>query len=89
MYEGPNDELLTNARDGAFAFFNHKAGFGMAITYELTRVEYPRFWWNPDWGQVNLELFTKKVTLEKGESFSFRYAFEYLGQPHSANVAGG
>ncbi len=81
MYEGPNDELLTSAHDGAFAFFNHKAGFGMAIIYEPTLVDYPRFWWNPNWSQVNLELFTKKVTLGKGDSFSFQYAFEHLSQP--------
>ena len=89
MYEGPNDELLTSARGGAFAFFNHKAGFGMVITYQPTQVEYPRFWWNPDWSQVNLELFTKKVTLEKGDSFSFHYAFEHLSEPPGASIAGG
>jgi hypothetical protein len=89
MYEGPNDERLRNARDGAFAFFNHRAGFGMAIMYKPEQVDYPRFWWNPDRGQVNLEFFTKKVTLEKGNSFGFRYGFQYLSQPHGGNAAGG
>lgn len=81
IYEGPEADLLKTAKGGAFAFFNHKAGFGIVETYDPEQLDYPRFWWNPNWRQVNLELFTRKTTLNEGDSFSFEYAFEYLTEP--------
>lgn len=81
IYTGPKGELLKNARGGAFAFFNHRVRCGMVEKYRPEQLDSPRFWWHPDWPQVNLELFTRKVMLNKGESFSYQYEFEYLSAP--------
>ena len=81
LYRGPKADLLKTAKGGALAFFNHNAGFGIVETYHPDQVDEPRFWWNPDWSQINLELFTRKTTLGKGESFSFQYQFELLTEP--------
>lgn len=77
--EGPDAHLLLDTVDGgAHAFFNSGAKFGMLQTYEAEQVEKLRTWWMPEFRQFNLELQTKAVELKKGETFTFRYAFEFL-----------
>ena len=73
-----DDQLLRNAKGGAFAYYNHDAKFGMQVNYNPDEVEYPRLWWLARWRQANLELITPRVELKQGESFSYSYQLEYL-----------
>ncbi|NOY77536.1 MAG: DUF4838 domain-containing protein [Calditrichaeota bacterium] len=77
--QGPGVHWLVDAKDGgAHAYFNHKDRFGVLETYDPSKIEKLRTWWVPDEALINLELQTRKVTLKKGERFSFTYAFQYL-----------
>ena len=83
---GPDVHWLVDAKDGgAHAYFNHEKQFGMLETYDPSKIEKLRTWWIPDEELINLELQTKKVTLKKGERFSFTYAFQYLTSWPPAN----
>ncbi|NOZ55537.1 MAG: DUF4838 domain-containing protein [Calditrichaeota bacterium] len=76
---GPKAHLLDEAVGGGrHAYFNHEAGFGVLETYDPSKFERLRTWWIPDESLINLEILTKRVTLHRGESFSYTYAFEYL-----------
>ncbi len=78
LYSGPDETLLTRALGGGYAFFNHEAGYGVKINYHPEQLPTPKFWWNPEKKQANLELITRKVELEKGVQYSFDYTLEYL-----------
>ncbi len=76
---GPKTHLLIEAVNGGrHAYFNHEAGFGVLETYDPAKFERLRTWWVPDESLINLEILTKRVTLHRGESFSYTYAFQYL-----------
>ncbi|MBI5091615.1 MAG: DUF4838 domain-containing protein [Candidatus Hydrogenedentes bacterium] len=77
---GPDRDLLRQAKDGAFAFYSHEARFGVQVNYRRSQLEYPYFWWWPDWPQVNLELFTPKKELKKGEAMTLTYEVRYLAE---------
>jgi hypothetical protein len=78
---GPDVHLLVDAKNGGrHAYFNHKKHFGVLETFDPTKIEKMRTWWVPDEELFNLELQTKKITLKKGEKFSFTYQFQYLKQ---------
>ena len=49
-------------------------------TYEPEMFERLRTWWIPDQHQINLELLTRAIKLEKKDLFSFRYSFEFLDE---------
>lgn len=78
LYSGPDETLLTRAQGGGYAFFNHQAGFGAKVNYHPEQLPTPKFWWNPEKKQVNLELITRKVELNKGVQYSYDYTIEYL-----------
>ncbi len=76
---GPKVHLLVDAKNGgAHAYFNHQKKFGVLENYDPSKIAKPRTWWVPDEELINLELLTQKVTLKKGEKFSFTYTFRYL-----------
>ena len=76
---GPKVALLQEAvAGGRHAYFNHDTGFGVLETYDASKYERLRTWWIPDEELINLEILTKRVTLKRGESFSYTYEFEYL-----------
>jgi hypothetical protein len=71
--------VITNAvAGGAFAYYNHKAKFGVEETFNPD--EYSSLWlfWSPSRQQTNLELFSKIVSLEKGQQARFAYKVRYL-----------
>jgi len=77
--KGPKTHLLKEAvAGGRHAFFNHEAGFGILETYDPAKFERIRTWWIPGYSLLNLELLTRRVTLRRGESFSYTYQFRYL-----------
>jgi hypothetical protein len=80
---GPDAEVLMRPGDGAFAFFSRKVEkgpFGVMLTYDPARVGKPYLWWKPEWDQLNLELFTPKVSLKKGESLTSRCSLHFLAE---------
>lgn len=80
--QGPDAHLLIEAKDsGRYAFFNHESNFGLLETYDPSKIERLRTWWNPGFSLMNLELLTNAVELKENESFTFTYAFEYLEAP--------
>ncbi len=78
---GPGGRLLESSEVDRLAFFNHEAGFGVAGVYDPETVDRPRLWHNAGRHQLNLELFTKRVELNKGESARHTYSIEYLNAP--------
>lgn len=76
--DGPGRSRLEAARGGGYAFYNHRDGYGMALTYPPTLVERPAFWWSDTYPQLHLDLITKPVRLEAGESHVLEYQFKYL-----------
>ncbi len=79
--DGPNKDLLENARGGGLAFYNHQERFGVMQTYDPASFEKAGFWWSDSYPQANLDLYTKPVNLEAGGSFNYEYRIEYLNQP--------
>lgn len=78
---GPDNDVLIASRGGGFAYFNHEAGCGMAVSYDPACVKYPRLRWYPQYGQVNLELFSQDAELEPGASVTMAYTLRYLSEP--------
>jgi hypothetical protein len=78
---GPDGALLKEAAGGGFAYFNHTEGFGVLETYDPTEFPRPRLWWKGEWRQMNLELITPRVTLNRGETLSYAYQVEFLREP--------
>ncbi len=77
-YRGPHEDLLHSAAGGAYAFFNHDAGFGILQTYDPAQFAEPRLWWGADRHQLNLELITNRVELKQGRAVSYAYTIEHL-----------
>jgi hypothetical protein len=78
---GPNEKMLESAKGGAFAFFNHKEGFGVLETYDPDSYGTPVLFWSPGRSQINLELITPTVELKQGETLSYEYRVEFLDKP--------
>lgn len=78
---GPDNNILLDARGGAFAYFNHEAKSGLEVSYAPDTIKYPRLRWYPQYEQINLELFSKDVELKTGESLGFEYTLRYLSEP--------
>ncbi|HPC16794.1 MAG TPA: DUF4838 domain-containing protein [Candidatus Hydrogenedentes bacterium] len=81
MDKGPDAGLLKQAQGGGFAFFNHKEKFGVNVSYDPAKIGEPYLFWNPEWSQINLELFTPAKELKPGESLSLEYTYRFLGEP--------
>ncbi len=77
---GPKDALLRSATGGGFAFYNHEAGFGVAQTFDPGAFDTPRLWHNAGRHQLNLELFSKRATLNAGEELAYAYECAYLSE---------
>ncbi|MEW6236896.1 MAG: DUF4838 domain-containing protein [Candidatus Omnitrophota bacterium] len=77
---GPQSDLLKNAKGGAYAFFNHAKGYGVLETYDAEKLS-PSLLWNTGRPHANLELISGEVELKKGESLTLPYQFEYLDKP--------
>jgi hypothetical protein len=73
--------VLTRFRGGRYAFFNHKLGYGVVESFDPAEYERLRLYWSPLRYQLNLELVTKRVQLQPGQSYSFEYAMGFLEKP--------
>ncbi|MCC6698246.1 MAG: DUF4838 domain-containing protein [Candidatus Hydrogenedentes bacterium] len=77
---GPGNDILVGAKGGGFAYFNHEAKSGMAVTYDPACVKYPRLRWYPQHEQVNLELFSQDIELKQGEKLEMDYTLRFLAE---------
>ena len=84
----PTDEQLAVVRNstggGAYAFYNHRAKFGVEQRFDPGDFSGLGLFWNPSRQQINLELFSKVVPLEKGKQARYAYEVRYLKKPPSA-----
>ncbi|MCG3196224.1 MAG: hypothetical protein GHCLOJNM_00696 [bacterium] len=80
-YTGPKAELLLSAKGGEIAIYNHRDRFGAKVNYKPEQVEQPKLWWEPSWEQANLELWTRRAELKKGEKLAYDYSIECLAEP--------
>lgn len=75
-------ELVQSAvRGGGYAYFNHRARFGVEERFEPSQFGALGLFWDPSRQQINLELSTTPQALEKGQTASWGYEVRYLQQP--------
>ncbi len=71
-------------RGGAYAYFNHQAGFGVEERFDPEQFSGLGLFWDPSRQQINLELASKVLSLEKGQTAGYAYEVRYLKQPPKA-----
>jgi hypothetical protein len=79
------DALLKDAlAGGAFAYFNHQAKFGVEQRFDPSQFSALGLFWNGSRQQINLELSSQVVPLEKGGRAGCAYEVRYLREPPRA-----
>lgn len=63
---------------GAYAYFNHQAKFGVEQRFNPAEFSALGLFWDPSRQQVNLELTSKVISLEKDQSAAYSYEVRYL-----------
>ncbi len=58
-------------KGGAYAYFNHKAGFGVEQRFEPGAFEDLTLYWSPERMQINLEMISTVKNLKAGEEASY------------------
>ena len=85
----PSDQqqaVIKNAVDGgAFAYFNHQAKFGVEQRFDPKDFSALGLFWNPSRQQINLEMISKTVPLEKGQQAGYAYEVRYLKEAPKHN----
>ncbi len=80
----PTDQqsaVIKNATPGgAFAYFNHQAKFGVEQRFDPGDFSALGLFWEPSREQINLEMISKTVSLEPGQSAHYAYEVRYLTQ---------
>jgi hypothetical protein len=66
---------------GAYAFFNHRAKFGVLQQFDPSLFSGLGLFWDPSRQQINLEMTSKVVSLEKGQTAGYAYEVRYLEKP--------
>jgi hypothetical protein len=65
---------------GAYAYFNHQARFGVEQRFDPQAFSALGLFWDPSRQQINLELTSKVVSLEKEQTAGYAYEVHYLTQ---------
>ncbi|MDX9974504.1 MAG: DUF4838 domain-containing protein [FCB group bacterium] len=73
--------VRTAVGGGAFAYYNHEAKFGVEQRFSPEEFGGLGLFWSPSRVQVNLELQSKIVALEKGQQARLAYEVRYLAEP--------
>ena len=73
--------LREAAAGGAFAFYNHEAGFGVEQRFTPEDYETLHLYWNPTRQQLNLEMYPKTALLAPGEQKEYAWELRYLDVP--------
>lgn len=80
----PTDQqaaVINNAAEGGtFAYFNRRAKFGVEQRFDSGDFSTLGLFWSPSRQQINLEMTSKMVPLEKGQQMRFAYEVHYLTQ---------
>ena len=76
--------LRQAADGGAFAFYNHDAGFGVEQRFDPADYETLYLYWNPTRRQLNLELYPRARQLDAGEEAGYAWEVRYLDAPPEA-----
>jgi len=63
---------------GAYAYFNREAKFGVEERFDPQEFSGLGLFWNASRRQINLELLSKVVSLEKGQTSGYAYEVRYL-----------
>jgi len=63
---------------GAYAYFNHPAKFGVEQRFDPREFSALGLFWDPSRQQINLELTSKILSLEKGQTAGYSYEVRYL-----------
>jgi hypothetical protein len=66
---------------GAFAYYNHRAGFGVEQRYDPVDFRDLGLYWMSSRQQVNLELMPKVTSLKQGAQARYSYEVRYLSKP--------
>lgn len=81
----PDDAQRAMVRDavsgGAYAYFNHKAKFGVEHRFDPAQFGALGLFWSPSRQQINLEMTSKAQSLPKGHAAGFAYEVRYLKSP--------
>lgn len=78
---GAEEKYITEARGGAYAFFNREQKFGILQTYDPKYFAKQELFWSPGRQQVNLEMVTPRTHLEVGQGMEYGYDLSYLAEP--------
>jgi hypothetical protein len=65
---------------GTFAYFNHKAKFGVEQRFDPHDFRALGLFWDSSRQQINLQLSSRVVSLEKGQQAGYAYEVRYLGE---------
>lgn len=63
---------------GAYAYFNHQARFGVEQRFDPSQFSALGLFWDPSRQQINLEMLSKVLSLEKGQTAGYAYEVRYL-----------
>ena len=63
---------------GAYAYFNHKAKFGVEQRFDSSQFSALGLFWDPSRQQINLEMTSKVLSLTRGQSAGYAYEVRYL-----------
>ncbi len=63
---------------GAYAYFNHRAKFGVEQRFDPRQFSGLGLFWNPSRQQINLEMTSKAQSLQDGQTAGYAYEVRYL-----------
>lgn len=71
--------MVRDAADGgAYAYFNHRAKFGVEHRFAPDQFSGLGLFWDPSRQQINLEMKSKIISLKKGQTAGYAYEVRYL-----------
>lgn len=75
---GPDVGLLARGlAGGGIGYLNQHDRYGLVMRYDPAPFAKLRTWWVPEYQQINLELETRPLNLQPGESVELRYTIDY------------
>ena len=75
------EALASAVTGGAYAYYQPQAGFGVEERFDPQQFKALGTYWAPSRFQINLELQTPAIPLEKGQQAGYAYEIRYLDKP--------
>lgn len=79
--DAQTDLIRKAVAGGAFAFYNRALKFGVEQRFDPEDFRAISLFWSPSRIQVNLEMLSQLVSLEKGDEAHYVYEVRYLNDP--------